>query len=113
MFGLFDTINSREKQDELIFQLSESIQVSLSLADPPYYSRFYLHRDGEEIADVSVSSDSVEKIKKYFDRAQTNKIANESFLLELNNLGLSDFAAALGKNAEETVSGSWGIDSGG
>lgn len=61
MFRLFDKTNSREEQEQLIFELSDSIQVTLHLENAPFYSRLYLLKDGKELTNASISYEDTQK----------------------------------------------------
>lgn len=95
MFKLFDVITLRETKDNLIFELSDAVHLSLVIAEAPYYSRLYLFVKGKEVDNVSIAPSKVAQIKQYFNQIDTTKTLNQSFLLKLNELGLNNFYDAL------------------
>ncbi|ASQ47318.1 hypothetical protein [Legionella clemsonensis] len=101
MFRLFEKINSREEQEQLIFKLSDSIEVTLQPEDSPYYSRLYLLKNGAAIANASISYEDMQKIRNYYNQTQHTQHTNETFLTKLAQLKLDNFIHILNEQKAE------------
>lgn len=89
-----------KSKDNYSFLLTPGISLRLACQEPPFYSYLRFEIDGILKHEISLRSELAQKICEYFEVCQTKPPSTASFIAQLNDWDLNDFALLLSSEIE-------------